>query len=266
MHHGGVAYLFEFDVQEVVLRHKTLPETPIYHFRADLIQGLQHNPQLVSGETSRKGYALQGETGHEDGKSLGDGFEFRDLQGLAVHGQNLFGLGDIEAVIVNQDFVNGILELFGSANDSRAAGWVELDLTMGRQQPTKHLWNMDQGGGIQGDVLRTAIGQPSSLVVYGFLRIEYFLIVGLLRVTVKAGLFLVSRELEMVGKGGSRKKETLGITGFLVLPDTLAQFLFSLFLDCAVGDVQNTSAQKSEWSHHSSGTVTQSDLEQQPDR
>ena len=48
----------------------------------------------------------------------------------------------------------------------------------------------------------------------------------------------------MVGKGGSRRQQPLFVKGLLVIADTLVQFLFSIFSNGAVGNLQHTLAKE----------------------
>ena len=124
----------------------------IDHLRADLIQRFQHTPQFLLSETSRKGNALQSQADHKVDEGLGNGVVLGHIQGFAIDRQSLFSLSDIEAIVVDEDLVNGFLQLSGGADDGSTSGWVELDLASGCEQCTNDSRYMDQSCGIQGYV------------------------------------------------------------------------------------------------------------------
>jgi hypothetical protein len=86
-------------------------------------------------------------------------------------------------------------------------------------------------GRIDGELRRTPVTGRLSRVVGGLLGIEDASIVSRLILLVDVRLFLVRRSLEVVGKGGRRRQETLIVENLLVGTNALVELLPHLMLD-----------------------------------
>ncbi len=83
----------------------------------------------------------------------------------------------MEVHVVLQNFVDGVLELPGSAEDGLAVRWVEFHLTDGIQQCTNNLWDLVYGATIQGIKNTKCFGGEGTIglitrVIDCFFRVE----------------------------------------------------------------------------------------------
>jgi hypothetical protein len=137
-------------MRKVLFFGKTFPEPPVNGFAAHLSNGLQHQGELLLGETFKESNTSKLYPIHPLGKGLGSGLVLIGIHSLAVHHNRLFRQCDVEVHVVLQDCVDGLLELPGSAEDGLAVGWVEFHLTDGVQQGTNNFWDLVYGAAIQG--------------------------------------------------------------------------------------------------------------------
>ncbi len=137
-------------MRKVLFFGKTFPEPSVNGLATHLSNGLQHQGEFLLGETFKESNTSKLYTIHALGKGFGSGFVLLGIDSLAVHQKRLFRQCDVEVYVVLQDFVDGVFELPGSAEDGLAVGWVEFHLTDGVQQRTNNLWDLVYGAAIQG--------------------------------------------------------------------------------------------------------------------
>ncbi len=85
-----MAHLFEFNMRKVLFFGKTFPEPSVNGFAAHLSNGLQHQGELLLGETFKESNTSQLYTIHALGKGLGSGCVPIGIHSLAVHQKRLF--------------------------------------------------------------------------------------------------------------------------------------------------------------------------------